>query len=223
MRLTPLLLLTPLAAAAAAPSSLLTPQSPFTPRDAPGDLPRIVSVSYSGSGCPSSSPAVERTGSGFNDVGFQLNGFEAQTTPAASPAASSVNCQVHLQAAGASAGWQVGVAEVVVRGHLVLDPGARLEYYVSSFWSEDAGDTVTIHGTVPNSGPGRLDTDVTAHTTVPGANVVYSPCTGPDGAVGLLNVNFRVALLADGSQYGYFGKGAGAAATESWGYVWRLC
>ncbi|KAI0008575.1 hypothetical protein F4779DRAFT_641533 [Xylariaceae sp. FL0662B] len=210
--------------AAAAPTSSPSYYPTNVSRDAPGELPRIVSVSYSGSGCPSSSPAVDRTtGSGAVEA-FRLNGFKAETTPSAST--SSVNCQVHLQLTGASAGWQVGVGDVVVRGRLVLDPGARLEYYVTSFWSEDAGETVTIRGTVPNDGLGRLDSAVTTRATVPPADVVYSPCTaGPDGAVGLLNVNFRVALLADGNQYGYFGKDAASAvaATESWGYVWRRC
>lgn len=122
------------AAAPAAPAA--NPQ--LTTRDAPSPPPRIVSVSYSGSGCPSASPAVDRTGE-FDDISLRLNSFEARTT---SVADSSVNCQAHLSIAGSAAGWQVGVKDVYVKGHLVLDPGASVDYYVTSFWSEDADKTV---------------------------------------------------------------------------------
>ncbi|KAI5922594.1 hypothetical protein F4810DRAFT_720991 [Camillea tinctor] len=187
------------------------------PRDAPAALPRIASVSYSGTGCPSSSPAVDRTGASWADLAFRMNGFEAAVP--GSIESSTANCQVHVQAAGTTAGWQVGLRDVSVRGHAVLDPGAALEYYVTSFWSQDAGNTITIRGTLPNTGAARLDADVVAHTTITDDQVVWSPCAGADGNLGLLNVNFRVALQADGNQYGFFGK----APTESWGYVWRRC
>ncbi|KAI1482613.1 hypothetical protein F4774DRAFT_428911 [Daldinia eschscholtzii] len=203
------------AAALAAP----TTPSQLSTRDAPSPPPRIVSVSYSGSGCPSSAPAVDRTG-GFDDISLRLNSFEARTT---SVADSSVNCQAHLSIAGSAAGWQVGVKDVFVKGHLVLDPGASLDYYVTSFWSEDAEKTITIRGSLGNTGSGRVSQDVTAHSTVPDNQVVYSPCTGAKGNVGLLNVNFRVALQADGAQYGYFGKDPDTTASESWSYVWRRC
>ncbi|KAI1461552.1 hypothetical protein F4805DRAFT_237403 [Annulohypoxylon moriforme] len=201
--------------AAAVPT---TPQAPITARDAPSS-PRIVSVSYSGSGCPSASPAVDRTG-GFEDISLRLNSFEARTTTAAD---SSVNCQAHLSIAGGAAGWQVGVKDVYVKGHLVLDPGASLDYYVTSFWSEDAGRTTTIKGSLANNGGGQLNQDIEARSTVPDGQVVYSPCTSAGGDVGLLNVNFRVALQAAGAQYGYFGKDPDTTASESWSYVWRRC
>jgi len=108
-------------------------------QDAPSALPRITSVSYSGDGCPSSSPGVERTGAGFGDVGFRLNGFEA-TLPGIDT--SSTACQIHLQASGCSAGWQVGIQSATVKGHLVLDPGASVDWYLTSYWSENAGNTV---------------------------------------------------------------------------------
>ncbi|KAI1468700.1 uncharacterized protein F4812DRAFT_340715 [Daldinia caldariorum] len=211
--------------AAAASSALPTTSgsssssSSLTPRDAPSPPPRIASISYSGSGCPSSAPAVDRTG-GFDDISLRLNSFEARSS---SPADSTINCQAHLSIAGSAAGWQVGIKDVSVNGHLVLDPGASLDYYVTSFWSESAEKTVTIRGSLDNTGSGRLSQDVTARSTVPDAQVVYSPCTGAKGTVGLLNVNFRVALQADGAQYAYFGKDTDTAASESWSYVWRRC
>ncbi|KAI0896975.1 hypothetical protein F4806DRAFT_495483 [Annulohypoxylon nitens] len=198
--------------AAATPLALI-------PREAPSPPPRIVSVSYSGSGCPSASPAVDRTG-GFDDISLRMNSFEARTTNIQD---SSVNCQAHLSISGSAAGWQVGVKDVYVKGHLVLDPGASLDYFVTSFWSEDADRTITIKGTLGNLGAGQLNQDIEARSTVPDNQVVYSPCTGAAGDVGLLNVNFRVALQAAGTQYGYFGKDPDTTASESWSYVWRRC
>ncbi|KAI1207950.1 uncharacterized protein F4807DRAFT_432539 [Annulohypoxylon truncatum] len=219
MRSPSLLILLPgLAAAAPTPAE----QKQLTTRDAPSPPPRIVSVSYSGSGCPSASPAVDRTG-GFDDIALRLNSFEARTSTTSAVEESAVNCQAHLSIAGAAEGWQVGVKDVFVRGHLVLDPGAGLDYYVTSFWSEDAGRTTTIKGTVANTGAAQLNQDVEARSTVPDGQVVYSPCTGTQGDVGLLNVNFRVALQAAGAQYGYFGKDPDTTASESWSYVWRRC
>ncbi|CAJ2512350.1 Uu.00g053650.m01.CDS01 [Anthostomella pinea] len=185
----------------------------LSPRDTPAALPRVASISYSGNGCPSSAPEVDKLGS-WSDLAFQMNAFDAQIPGGTT---SSTNCEVHVQAIGCSAGWQVGVKDVYVKGHLVLDPGAELDYYVTSFWSEDAGADVTVSGSVPNTGMTRLDEDVTAHTSIPEDQVVWSQCSGTDGALGLLNVNFRVALLADGDQYGYFGKDADTTATESYG------
>ena len=105
---------------------------------APDSLPKFTSVQYSGSGCPSSAPGVVRTGA-FAEPAFRLNGFEAKVPDGT----SSVNCQVHIEASGASAGWQVGLESVSVRGHLVLDPGATLDWFVTSFFSQDADRTVS--------------------------------------------------------------------------------
>lgn len=81
----------------------------------------------------------------------------------------------------------------------------------------------TIKGTLGNNGAAQLNQDITTHSTIPDGQVVYSPCTGAKGNVGLLNVNFRVALQAAGTQYGYFGKDPDTTASESWTYVWRRC
>ncbi|KAI0470157.1 hypothetical protein F4859DRAFT_121196 [Xylaria cf. heliscus] len=193
---------------------------PLSAREAaaPISLPKITSLSYSGSGCPSSSPGVERTGAGFGDIGFQLNSFQASLP---SIETSNTNCQVHLQASGCSAGWQVGIQSATVKGHLTLDPGASITWYLTSFWSENAAVTNTISGTISNTGSSRLDEDV-SRSAGAGA-VAWSPCTKGDGVLGILNVNFRVALDAPGKQYGYFGKDANTAPAESWNYVWRQC
>ncbi|TGJ84489.1 hypothetical protein E0Z10_g4280 [Xylaria hypoxylon] len=190
---------------------------PLSARD-PGAQPRITSVSFSGSGCPSSSPAVERTGAGFSDVGFRMNGFQA-SLPGIDT--SNTNCQVHLQATGCASGWQVGIQSATIKGHLVLDPSASITWYLTSYWSENAGTTNTISGSISNTGSSRLNQDISRSANA-GA-VAWSPCAKGDGFLGILNVNFRVSLDAPGNQYGYFGKDADTAAAESWNYVWRQC
>ncbi|KAF2962841.1 hypothetical protein GQX73_g10734 [Xylaria multiplex] len=190
---------------------------PLSARD-PSTQPRITSLSYSGNGCPSSSPAVERTGAGFSDVGFKLNGFQASLPGIET---STTNCQVHLQATGCTSGWQVGIQSATIKGHLVLDPSASITWYLTSYWSENAATTNTISGTVTNTGSSRLSQDITRSANA--GIVAWSPCAKSDGFLGILNVNFRVALDAPGNQYGYFGKDADTATAESWNYVWRQC
>ncbi|KAH8163586.1 hypothetical protein CIB48_g4673 [Xylaria polymorpha] len=166
---------------------------PLSAREAatPGSLPKVTSLTYSGSGCPSSSPGVERTGAGFGDIGFQLNSFQASLP---SIETANTNCQVHMQASSAPAGWQVGIQSATVKGHLVLDPSASVTWYLTSYWSENAGTTSTISGTISNTGSSRLDADVSRSANA-GA-VAWSDCTTSDGFLGILNVNFRVALDA---------------------------
>ncbi|KAI0203767.1 hypothetical protein F4808DRAFT_386670 [Astrocystis sublimbata] len=186
---------------------------------APVNLPKITSLSYSGSGCPSSSPGVERTGGGFEDIGFRLNGFKA-SLPGIED--STTNCQVHLQASGCAAGWQVGIQSATVKGHVTLDPGAGVNWFLTSYWSENAASTNTIQGSISNTGSSRLDEDVTRSADA-GA-VAWSPCAKGDGFLGILNVNFRVALVSSSSsQRAFFGKAANTPAAESWKYVWRQC
>ncbi|TRX93117.1 hypothetical protein FHL15_005985 [Xylaria flabelliformis] len=201
-------------------SVALAASIPLSAREAaaPVSLPKVTSLTYSGNGCPSSSPGVERTGAGFGDIGFRLNGFQASLPGIET---SNTNCQVHLQASGCSAGWQVGIQSATVKGHLTLDPGASVTWYLTSYWSENAGATNTISGTISNAGTARMNEDVSRSANA--GVVAWSPCAKGDGFLGILNVNFRVALDAPGNQYGYFGKDADSAAAESWNYVWRQC
>lgn len=116
--------LIPAAAAAAASAAAASPS------------PRISSISFSGNGCPKD----PKHSGGFTDPTFTYHGF-ALALPGANRTA---NCQVHVQAttgAGA-AGWQVALRTNSVRGHVVLSPGTRLEYYTSVFFSQEAGKTV---------------------------------------------------------------------------------
>ncbi|KAI0393848.1 hypothetical protein F5Y17DRAFT_285857 [Xylariaceae sp. FL0594] len=194
-----------------------------TPRDAqdtPPAMPRITSISYSGDGCPSSTAnSVEKTGNGgFGDVGFRLNTFETSTSTGTS---TTKACQIHLQTSSTcSPGWQVGIQTATVKGRLVLDPGAGVDWWLVSFWSERAGDTSTLQGSITNTGPSRTD-DVVTLSSSSGGDIAWSPCSSSTGYLGILNVNFRVAV--DGG-YGYFGKAAGGnGVLENWGFVWRRC
>lgn len=63
---------------------------------------------------------------------------------------------------------------------------------------------------------------------IPRENIVWSKCTGANGVVGLLNVNFRAALTSSSpstgkNAHGYFGGGRNSTVTEKWGWVWRRC
>ena len=48
---------------------------------------------------PSSAPAVDKSGDGFDDVSFRLNAFAVSSADVYS---STANCEVHVQASGAS-------------------------------------------------------------------------------------------------------------------------
>ncbi|TPX16463.1 uncharacterized protein E0L32_003757 [Thyridium curvatum] len=157
--------------------------------DAPASAPRITSVKYSGQGCPQGSDSVARTGD-FGNLGFKFSKFAAN-----SPGTSSTTaCEVHVQASGGSSGWQVSLADIWVKGHAVLQPGACANYFTTAFWSDDPTDTVTVRGTLNNDDDKVLDVPVTIHNSVPTGKSSWSQCIGGDGNPGILNVNFRVAL-----------------------------
>jgi hypothetical protein len=107
---------------------------PLAAADSPSSQPSITSIQYSGNGCTKD---ASRSG-GFDDPTFTYNRFAA-----ALPGINqTVNCEIHVQAAGASSGWQVALSDVTVCGHLVLDPGTRLDYFTTVYYSENAGSTV---------------------------------------------------------------------------------
>jgi len=116
--------------------ALVALYTPLAAADGPASQPTITSVQYSGNGCPDD---AKRTG-GFSDPTFTYNRFAA-SLPGQN---QTVNCEVHVQAAGASSGWQVALSNVNVNGHLVLDEGTSLDYYTTVFYSENAGTTVCL-------------------------------------------------------------------------------
>ncbi|KAK3938734.1 hypothetical protein QBC46DRAFT_264707 [Diplogelasinospora grovesii] len=184
--------------AAAAYSSLVT-ADPATPR--------ITSITYSGNGCPNN---PDRSGD-FNGPTFAYRRFVA-----AYPGTNqTVNCEVHIQATGASAGWQVALSDNWIKGHVVLDPGTQLDYWTTSYFSQDAANTGTVQNKIVNNGASTTDQAVTLHQDC-AASRVWSLCIGDDGSPGILNVNFRGALSGGGK--GYF-----EVFTESWDFDWRRC
>lgn len=73
----------------------------------------------------------------------------------------------------------------------------------------------TSRGSFDNDGKSTLDQSVTLRNNLSG-NKVWSACTGDSNAPGILNVNFRGALSADGKAYF-------EAFTENWELEWRRC
>lgn len=100
---------------------------------APADAPKITSITYSGSGCPNN---AKFSGS-FSDPVVTFPNFVASL-----PGNQTVACQVHLQASGASAGWQAAISRNTVKGRVSLSPGTALTYYTTVYFSQDAANTV---------------------------------------------------------------------------------
>jgi hypothetical protein len=120
---------------------LLTAASVAMADTAAPATPRITSITYSGSGC-----AKDPKFSGnFNDPTVTFNSFAASL-----PGSQTLNCQVHLQANGASPGWQVALKTNVIKGRVYLTPGTSLTHYTTVFFSQDAGRSVSpsIHPSI---------------------------------------------------------------------------
>ena len=96
--------------------------------------PRITSYRISGSGCPNDSGSV-KTSSGVlaDSATFTFSQLSGDSTD---------NCEIHVQSAGGSTGWQVAVQAVTYSGDLSLKPGSQLDTYTQIFWSDKAAETV---------------------------------------------------------------------------------
>ncbi|KAK4098789.1 hypothetical protein N658DRAFT_517764 [Parathielavia hyrcaniae] len=173
----------------------------------PGTAPQITSITYSGSGCHKD----PKFSGSFDDPTVTFHHFAA-SLPGAN---QTVNCQVHLQAKGASPGWQVALKSNKVKGHLVLRPGTTLTYYTTVFFSQDAAKTDTMAGSLSNKGDKTYNEAVTLVAKADGTKV-WSPCTGSDGYTGIMNINFRSVLAGEGRAYF-------EANTEAWDVEWRRC
>ncbi|CCC07875.1 hypothetical protein SMACR_01440 [Sordaria macrospora] len=176
--------------------------------ESPAGTPRINSISYSGSGCPQTQ--AKFSGS-LNDPTLTFNHFAIEYPNTVNRTA---NCQVHLQAKGVSAGWQVSIKDTFVDGHVTLDPGAALDYFSTVYYSSSADDAVTSKGTLSNDGSSRIDKAVTLQNHF-NARAWSSCTTSSDDGFGILNINFRGALRNEKS---YF-----EATSETWDLDWRRC
>ncbi|KAI1774851.1 hypothetical protein F4818DRAFT_53776 [Hypoxylon cercidicola] len=214
-----------------------TSNAPFSP-------PVIRSVSFSGNGCPQSGGTKHVSG-GWQHFAFTLPDFAA-SYGGSKP--KSVNCQAHMNLEGGEPGWQVAVKEIWTKGHLELEPDVKLTQYITAYYSQDAANTVRqtsrwihVYGmpmavanwaliqvsavqTVTSPPDSTLSKDVTLHSTIPSESIVWSPCTGSNGNVGILNVNFRIAFTsANADSYGFYGGGRNSTVNERWGWTWRRC
>ncbi|KAK4156618.1 hypothetical protein C8A00DRAFT_30471 [Chaetomidium leptoderma] len=185
---------------------LLTAASAVTAEAAaPAAPPRITSISFSGNGCVQD----PKFSGSFTDPTVTFRNFAV-----ANPGNKTVNCQVHLQASGASPGWQVALKTNVVKGHVVLTPGTAVTHYTTVYFSQDAGNTCTSTESISNNGDSNINQDITVVSKAD--RKVWSPCTGSEGSTGIMNINFRSALTGDG-------KAFFEANTEEWDLEWRRC
>lgn len=104
--------------------------------DSPPDVPKIRTISYSGNGCIKD----PKLAGGLNDPTFTFPNFAA-SYPGSN---QTLNCEVHIQTSGGSAGWQFALKDSWVKGHVVLSPGACLDYYTQVFFSANAAKTVSF-------------------------------------------------------------------------------
>ena len=118
-------------------------ENPAASSGAPFAPPKIGRITYSGSGCRQGSKTPPlRTGGGWRDLGFVLPDFVVSYGAGGGPAASTVNCQAHVDLVAGAPGWQVGIRDVWSRGRAELDPGVTLKQFVTVFYSQDAANTV---------------------------------------------------------------------------------
>ncbi|RYP83959.1 hypothetical protein DL769_001265 [Monosporascus sp. CRB-8-3] len=189
---------------------------------APFKPPTILSTSFSGNGCPQSGSRPLPSG-GWGHFGLTLPDFTVSYRGSGGKT-STANCQAHVSLANGVPGWQVGLKDLWSRGYAELDPGVKLTQYVTAFYTENAANTVSAVQSVTSSPNKTLAREVALHATIPDARVVWSKCTGRDGVVGLLNVNFRMALTStDREAYGYYGGAKNLTVSERWGWTWRRC
>ncbi|KAG6362688.1 hypothetical protein INS49_007781 [Diaporthe citri] len=195
-------------------TALCSPFQPgvLSPRELPASVGTVTQFRYSGNGCTQGSNSVTRSG-GWVSQTYKFSQFEADTITAGTP--TTENCELHFQGAGLSPGWQVSLAEADVTGKLVLAPDAKVNYYWQVYWSDDAADTLALQGTIDNTGGKNKITNNNYTVKANVTDSLWSQCIGADGNPGILNVNFRVAIVGDGSSFD--------VDTETLNYKFRKC
>lgn len=120
----------------AATGASLVSSLPVDPHNNPGAS--VVSVAYSGNGCPQgSSNNLVSNGEGLT---FSFNNFNAELNSGNSGA----NCEVHLTINGNGVpGWQLRLSSVEVEGDLNESNDASVTINTNAFWSESAATTVS--------------------------------------------------------------------------------
>jgi Domain of unknown function (DUF4360) len=108
----------------------------------PPAAPRILSVTYSGSGCPQDSNNGMTADA--NNLNFSFPSFNARFNSQG----DNVNCQIHLSLGGGAPGWQLSLEQVNVKGTLWEADDAQVAFYTTVFWSQTASDTVRVHSSL---------------------------------------------------------------------------
>ncbi|KAL5119324.1 hypothetical protein ACEQ8H_002811 [Pleosporales sp. CAS-2024a] len=172
---------------------------------APPSAPTITKLVFSGTGCPNDSASVKAdTGTLGDSAGLSFTALQGNDTD---------NCAVHLQAAGATPGWQAAVSQITYAGDVNLRGNSELDTYTQVFWSENAGNTGTLTGSLRCAGP-EIKDYITVQSNA--ADLKWSQCTSGDGgSPGTLNVNFRPVVQGDYGTYDF--------KHASWTLVWRKC
>ncbi|KAI0834409.1 hypothetical protein F5Y06DRAFT_289877 [Hypoxylon sp. FL0890] len=205
MYLTSLLILFFAACYASGPQKLIALpdalEAPFSP-------PVVKAVSFSGNGFPQDGLRKWISG-GWRHFAFTLPDFTA-SYGGSKP--RTVNCQAHMNLVGGEPGWQVALKDVWTKGYLELDPEVKLTQFITTYYSQDAANTVL---TSPSNS--SLTRDITIRSSIPKESFVWSPCMGLDGYDGLINVNFRLAFTSTSvNSYGSFGGGKNLSASGKW-------
>ncbi|KAI8956415.1 hypothetical protein F4801DRAFT_16855 [Xylaria longipes] len=191
---------------------------PRLPARDPFTLPSVVSTSFSGSGCPQGT--TDASADLWENFSFTLPSFKAKTGPSSAVAERSVNCQGHVNFGGSTTGWQFALKEHWSKGYLELDgAGVTLTQYLTVYFSQDAANTATTVQSIPSKDNSTVS-DLSLHTTIPEAALVWSPCNSG----GILNVNFRMAFTgATRNVTAYYGAGKNISVSEQWEWTWRQC
>ncbi|KAI1175419.1 hypothetical protein F4777DRAFT_579085 [Nemania sp. FL0916] len=179
----------------------------------------VVSVSFSGSGCPQGTTNASTTGL-WEHFAFDLPSFRAASGPTSSVSERTVNCQAHMNFE-APTGWQFALKEHLSRGHFEADhAGVTLSQYLTVYLSQDAAHTATVTRSIPSTGNPATSKTLRLHTTIPDTALIWSPCNGS----GILNVNFRMAFTGTtGNVTAYYGAGNNVPVSEQWWWAWRRC
>ncbi|KAI0444051.1 hypothetical protein F4803DRAFT_561108 [Xylaria telfairii] len=190
----------------------LSARDTFTP-------PSVVSTSFSGSGCPQGT--TNASASLWENFAFKLPSFKVRAGPSSAVTERSVNCQAHINLGGSTAGWQFALKEHWSEGYLELDgAGVTLSQYLTVYFSQDAANTATTVQSIPSKDNSTVSKDLSLHTTIPEAALIWSPCNGG----GIINVNFRMAFSgATGNVTAYYGANKNLSVSEQWGWTWRQC
>ena len=103
--------------------------------------PRMVSYSFSGSGCPGNGANLTIDA---NKLIVEMPNFTTEIGP-------STNCQGHFNMADGLAGYRLAVKTITNEGYLYSSGGVDLVSYTTLYWSQDASHTVRSFLHVPSS------------------------------------------------------------------------